>query len=356
MALLTFLFLYMLCTLPSLTYACKPTSKLTFKDTTLSNPYICLTISPDDGSITQLSSCIDAKCPKTPANLLAQAIKLKSTDSAFKPSKPDITMAQTSPNTISLTIKNTLSSPETTIEDIVTIALSSTSRSFNVSTFTYPPKGSYVPLTRAFPFTSSSITALYEGGPTQMKGGDDNTKNFYSEEKLTRIYSLGAPGGDVSSTTPSRAFNGSVDIIFTETAGIKGTLIQSNIDGVESGFQVVYAGTFNNTHDKWVPLSALTAPAPQSSPAAKPPALLTSFQLAPLNRDFPALSIPSTYSPSTHLPLSDMHGFLTGIYASPVGCLCTHKNCVVDGKTVGQIGTTINRPGRGYEGNYNVSC
>ena len=78
----------------------------------------------------------------------------------------------------------------------------------------------------------------------------------------------------------------------------------------------------------------------------------SSFKIGATNLDLPVLSVPTSYSLSS-LPLTDLHSFLTGIYASPVGCLCTHKNQVADGRSLSQIATTIARPGRGYEGTYN---
>jgi len=48
------------------------------------------------------------------------------------------------------------------------------------------------------------------------------------------------------------------------------------------------------------------------------------------------------------LPQDDAHAMLMGVYASPVGNLCTHMNEVATGQSVGQIATTIARPDRGY--------
>jgi hypothetical protein len=80
-----------------------------------------------------------------------------------------------------------------------------------------------------------------------------------------------------------------------------------------------------------------------------------------------------------NLPLDDLEALMTGIYASPVGCLCTcarsmqharagaptlhgvssavvtarFDNEVVPTQRVAQIATTVARPGRGYGGTYN---
>lgn len=113
-----------------------------------------------------------------------------------------------------------------------------------------------------------------------------------------------------------------------------------------SGLAHVYAGTFKGDADTWTASSALLSP-------PYPFSTSSSFTLAAGDYDFPPLSLPADYDPATHVAVDDMRGFLTGIYASPVGCLCTHKNCVVDGQTLGQIGTSINRPDRGYANNYN---
>ena len=54
-----------------------------------------------------------------------------------------------------------------------------------------------------------------------------------------------------------------------------------------------------------------------------------------------------------NLPIFDLEAMVTGIYGSSPGCLATFDNEVKDGERVAQIGTTINRPSRGYGGTYN---
>jgi len=78
-----------------------------------------------------------------------------------------------------------------------------------------------------------------------------------------------------------------------------------------------------------------------------------SYDLAPNNFDFPVHGPSGDLTTSGNIPNVQLQAMLTGIYGSPVGQLCTHDNGVVTGQRVGQMATTIARPGYGYQGNYN---
>ncbi|GMH98096.1 hypothetical protein TrVE_jg12681 [Triparma verrucosa] len=237
------------------------------------------------------------------------------------------------------------------MHDTITITLSEDDRFFEVTTSTNGNPSMTIPFYRNFLFKTSSITAFYEGGPVQMKDANKDEGFFYSGENLLRVYSLGAEGGDVSDTIPSRALNAGVDIMFEEEAS-KSIIISgsSNLDDEEylSGFKTVLIGDLpSGKMDVWGAELDVSASASAHSSSST-----SSFKLGATNRDLPSLSIPQDWSPSS-LPLVDLQSYLTGIYASPVGCLCTHVNQVEEGQTLGQIATTIARPDRGYSDTYN---
>ena len=82
---------------------------------------------------------------------------------------------------------------------------------------------------------------------------------------------------------------------------------------------------------------------------SRPMSWSSSQDIAGNDRNFPCLNL--TTGPN--IPDYDLESYMTGIYGSSVGCLCTYDNEVVAGKRVAQIATTIARPDRGYSGTYN---
>ena len=71
------------------------------------------------------------------------------------------------------------------------------------------------------------------------------------------------------------------------------------------------------------------------------------WRLAPVDGDFP-VGTPVTRALAGNLPESQLRAFLTGIYASPVGCLESFNKDLP-----GQIAPSIHHPESAYKGLYN---
>lgn len=209
-----------------------------------------------------------------------------------------------------------------------TISLSRASRSFVLNT-----TGSLVrdvsarAVRHSVGFASTSIYALFERGVVQMLGAD-KAKTHFAGALAPRVYAMG--GGT------------SVDI--RQTLSSAQTVVISNGYGTPSGLQEVLAGALSLADewtDGWSHTSADTLKAGTR--------WTTSVRLAPNNRNFPAGDLTT----DANLDDRDLEAYMTGIYGSPVGCLCTYDNEVKAGVRVAQIATTIARPDRGYGGTYN---
>mmetsp|Transcript_24693 Transcript_24693/g.49106 ORF Transcript_24693/g.49106 Transcript_24693/m.49106 type:complete len:883 (-) Transcript_24693:20-2668(-) len=352
------------CPPPSPGQLCLPTPTLQYCNYCLSNPFVSLSIDPSTGRISSMRACLTGDCKQDPKDALAGGIGLESKSDLPSPS---VTVSDSgSPDTgWTVTVASAFG---VVAKDSVEITLLLDARSFAISTSTTSGEEG-VTLYRSFSFAASSATGFYVGGPTQMKDGDlevtsyktgnpnnGQTTTFFSEQSLLKMYALGPKNGELPrSDVLTYALNASAEVEILEEEGTVGTLlISSGTTGytsemAESGLVHIYAGTFNGTlKDTWTSPSDLAAP---TSPPASP--VTSTFNLAASDFDLPPLAVPASYSPGTHIPADDLRAFLTGIYASPVGCICTHVNCVVPGSALGQIGTSIQRPDRGYSDNYN---
>lgn len=193
------------------------------------------------------------------------------------------------------------------ILDTLSISLSEDERFYTIktSTTTSTSAAPSTPVYRSFLFQTSSITAFYDGsGPVQMKDANQDEGHFYSQEKLSRVYSLGAEGGDVSETIPCRAADSSVDIKFEEETPSQTVIFSgsSNLDGGLSGFQTLLVGDLPipPKMDMW---GAAATSAPSSPKPVK--SSTSSFKLSATNRDLPGLSVPADWDESS-LPLTDL--------------------------------------------------
>lgn len=184
---------------------------------------------------------------------------------------------------------------------------------------------------------------------------------YASTDALPRVYSL---GGFISQPI-SVAGNMSVD--FALSSQPAQTLLMSNdptSPGQPSwgtGLQIVLAGAVSPV-DQWS-MGWLDMPSVSIPQGA---AFASALTFTPNSLDFPAgfLTSPLPAAAGTAaagtaaggspgLPTADVWALMTGVYASPVGCLCTHVNEVLPGQNVAQIATSIAHPQRGYWNNYN---
>ncbi|CAE8638689.1 unnamed protein product [Polarella glacialis] len=195
---------------------------------------------------------------------------------------------------------------------------------------------------RQWEMSPASIYGLFKEGVVQMKAAAKGADFFTSEDHLLRLYSLGGPGKEAA-----QVGNASLDMLFSEPGAVQNVIMSSD-SGKHywSGLQQVLAGGMKSTLlDKWMPGWG-------NSPSVEVASNTTwshTIILGVNNLDFPVARL----GVGPNLPQDDLHAALMGIYASPVGCLCTHRNGVKLGARVAQIATTIAQPIRGYSNNYN---
>ena len=196
-------------------------------------------------------------------------------------------------------------------------------------------------------------------GVVQMKNAKGGSDFFASNDPIYRFYALGGSGSE-EGQVGNHSFDYFQDTSETSSNTPSQTVLMSSSSGSPywSGLQTVLAGGFGNASSRmnhwdkgWDGLSGQDI-GPSSSEWKH-----TAY-IGPNNLDFPVgdLGVMPNMEPSSSastLPSSDLHAYMTAIYGSPAGCLCTHVNEVAVGERVGQIATSIAQPSRGYEGTYN---
>ena len=205
-------------------------------------------------------------------------------------------------------------------------------------------------------FNALSVYGFFERGAVQMKDSDAAASFFGARDGLLRAYALG--GGSAIDIA-----NRSCVVGASNATQCAHTLLSSGNAGYSSGLHEVLVGEIP-TENKWTngglarrsggAAGGATADGGAASSSAASASATTTWatsaELTPNDRNFPAHGLTT----GANLPIRDLEALLTGIYASSPGCLATFDNEVKDGERVAQIGTTINRPGRGYAGTYNV--
>jgi len=195
------------------------------------------------------------------------------------------------------------------------------------------------------------------GSVVQMKAGPPGADFFPSVAPLNRVYSLGGGGEELG-----QVGNMSIDLRFFTDAGSgpAATVLMSSeaASPYFSGFQeVLLAGAVRDyvaNGDPWLEhwgggWDGVSATALSGGDAN--PAWSSVVEVGVNDVDFPVLAL--LPGEASDMPFTDLQSVLIGIYASPVGCLMTHRDAIRDGVSVGQIATTIARPDRGYSDTFN---
>jgi hypothetical protein len=228
------------------------------------------------------------------------------------------------------------------------ISLHPNSRVFNFSiSGKVVASTSIASLRHQWEFAPSSVYAWFRGGVVQMKNADSDAGVYASSDVLNRVYALGGSGSE-----KGQVGNMSIELLFESSlrpaATYNQTAILSQGKGTYlSGLQELLVGDFGvdlTVLDHWTNGSGLVGVTTVPTRAWN-----YTVVIGVNNRDFPVAKVPAFDG----LLSLDSQAMLTGIFASPVGCLCTHLNEVSEGIAVGQIATTIARPDRGYAGTYN---
>lgn len=155
---------------------------------------------------------------------------------------------------------------------------------------------------------------------------------FYSNNTLKRFYALGE--------------GGCVDIFdYYHDPAVHHTLLSSTNDFFASGFQqVLFSGLPATGYDKWQ--NDLFVNNTNPLPLKKGQYLkATHVSVAVNNFDFPAGTV--AHPDEIQMPLDHIRAMYTGIYANPVGALCSYDF------GYGMIAPTLATPLRAYYGLYN---
>lgn len=206
-----------------------------------------------------------------------------------------------------------------------TIAMSEYSRKVDISISGHvTPSEDILYLSHTFNTAASSMYALFDRGMVQMMNNTDSCMS--SNDTLPRLYMLGN--------------NVALDIIAssrTETS----TVLHSASSAAASAFQDVLYGSMPHVSYEYY-----NAWSRQCWQAASPVTTQSSsynleYSLYPNNYNFPVF--PVWNATQNTIPFTDLQSYLTGIYASPAGCLqsyYTHYS--------GIIAPTVSAPYVGY--------
>jgi len=190
---------------------------------------------------------------------------------------------------------------------------------------------------------SPSLYGLFPEGVVQMK--DNTAACMGAPRPLSRAYALGDSAAiDVlrhAYDTPD-IFNGALP---AGTAGSRSTVVfKSAHPGFASGFEDVLFGAYPSASTDM--LTAWTKSCwDNAQPVQVTNGTTYEFGLSfiPNNYDFPAYLLNDVAATEATVPFDQLRAYLTGIYASPVGCLQSFYD-----KQKGTIAPTISHPDVGY--------
>mmetsp|Transcript_9666 Transcript_9666/g.28527 ORF Transcript_9666/g.28527 Transcript_9666/m.28527 type:complete len:821 (-) Transcript_9666:30-2492(-) len=226
------------------------------------------------------------------------------------------------------------------VEEVWTMSLAAGARSVVLKISGRSARAGQVRAVRhSFRLLPSSIYALFDGGVVQMKDQDDGKNYYFSKDGLARLYALGADAekaGDLSIA------------VRRESAG--DIALVSGRQAPRSGFQDIAIasaelGPMDSWSKGWDGAPAVAVPEGREWKVV--------LHLAPNDHDFPAQGPEGDLPAGGNIPAADLQAFLTGVYGSPVGQLCTHDGGVKQGVRVAQMATSIGSPSHGYDGLYN---
>ena len=222
----------------------------------------------------------------------------------------------------------------------------------------------------------------YTASVVQMKAAPAGANFFPSRHRLRRLYALGGSGPE-----EAQVGNTSIDIFFNLQHESTTVILSSDSgDPYWSGLQEVLAGGPDSSSssssnddddfddDGWLEHWGEGWEGVPATTAMTTTEWASEVSVFANDLDYPSGAVSSLLSSSSSFSSSsfaagglggggsmthmmpdedDVHALLTGVYASPAGCLCTHNNAVAEGEQVAQMATTIATPSRGYEGTYN---
>eukprot|EP00755_Sulcionema_specki_P024478 Sspe_Gene.14992::Locus_5196_Transcript_2_2_Confidence_0.667_Length_4954::g.14992::m.14992 len=204
---------------------------------------------------------------------------------------------------------------------------------------------------RVFQFAGASIFNVFGLGVVQMMQAkkDHPMYRYPTYDTIAKTYALGA-------VSNGEGVRGDVCGAVLE-AKVKSDATPQHLAVVKANYRDValyqYLTECNLTTDENTWSTAQWAR--PCKPSGSTENWTSTFRLSANNHDFPVISAEQgiVAKGDAGEALRDYIAMMTGIYASPVGNLCTHPNEVSPGTTVAQIATSLASPTRGYAGGYN---
>lgn len=187
-------------------------------------------------------------------------------------------------------------------------------------------------ISHSFLTPAPSLYAFFEKGVFQMMGRTDSCLG--SDQRLSRAYALGAGAGslDIRISSPDDA-----ELVFYSAS-----------KAFSSGIQHVIRGQYPRKSLKMEEAWSRKCWANSTSVSVTEGESWTmSLEIGVNNMDFPTFPV-SDASTQPQMPELDLRSFLTGIYASPPGCLQSYYDL-----RDGTISPTIATPDYGYSPNTN---
>ena len=188
---------------------------------------------------------------------------------------------------------------------------------------------------------SSSLYGLFNQGVVQMKDNVDACMG--APQTLRRAYVL---GNGMAMDIIRREYD-SADIFdddSTATGSPSTTVLKSAHSSFASGIEDVLFGTFpSSSTDMSVAWSKACWKNTKPTSVLNGTTYAFGITFVPNNYDYPAYLLNNLTTTQATVPFEQLRAYLTGIYASPVGCLQSYY-----AKQTGTIAPTISHPDVGY--------
>ena len=197
---------------------------------------------------------------------------------------------------------------------------------------------------------SPSLYGLFPQGVAQMMGNTNTCMG--SAQPLSRAYMLGDGAAlDVVRHNYREAYAFNADITDTATTvtaskrtGASSVVLVSAHDGFGSGIEDVLVGAYPDLSTKMITAWGRNCWGGAASTAVvQGQSWEFALTFIPNNYDFPAYLLNDVAATAATVPFDQLRAYLTGIYASPVGCLQSYYD-----KQFGTIAPTISHPEVGY--------
>lgn len=216
------------------------------------------------------------------------------------------------------------------VEETWTLSLAENQRNVDINISGHTLRsGSVFGVMHSLYLNSLSVYGLFDRGLAQMMNKQGSCMG--SNQTLDRVYFVGNSSALDFSRTDSSADEREIVLLSAGT-------------GYSSGIQDIVVGKYPNLSlrmsEAWTPcwrqIGGATAVTGKE-------VWDVSYVIAPNNYDFPVHALSRLSADHINLPFTDLRTYLTGIYASPVGCLQSYYD-----KQTGTIAPTVAHPDVGY--------